>query len=220
MLVLLGVFAQRMSRSSQQFDTDARAKKEQLLDESEILQEVVIPVDNDSDEKNEGAGRKKLDSKPTAEKNRPRDRSTDVSPSKKPGEESAKAPAVEATIPVEAERPAVAAIAVGHIESKAINITATLAQRISHYDPKKAQTVWELIPGIEELVGVPIRINETERKEITKLLKRSVTLRKQQETTVARILDVLFGKVGLAYDVESDGIRLRRSRVGAKNKSL
>lgn len=91
--------------------------------------------------------------------------------------------------------------------TRRIDIGLSLKQPIVQFDQARSKPLAELLPGMAELVGSPIRYDATELGPAASGLKSPVTLR-LQNTTVGEILDGLLKPAGLGYRVESDHIRL------------
>ncbi len=95
---------------------------------------------------------------------------------------------------------------------KKIDVPAALAQKIQSYGLTRPVPFRSLLLDIEEMAGVPIRFDEKELGTAAGLLKKPVTLKTLQETTVGQILRALVEQVGLVYKIEADGIRLQPAK--------
>jgi hypothetical protein len=87
------------------------------------------------------------------------------------------------------------------------DIAAALRQPILLFDQSGERKLAELLPGIGEMAGAPIRIDAAELGSAADRLAMTVQLR-LENTTVGDILESLLKPAGLAYRIESDHLRI------------
>jgi len=91
---------------------------------------------------------------------------------------------------------------------KPIDVAALLKQPIARYEQSRGAPFQVVLREFEELLGAPIRYDLAGLSESGILLDRTVRLH-QTDTTVGELLEALLAEMGLTYDIEADGIRLR-----------
>lgn len=87
-----------------------------------------------------------------------------------------------------------------------IDPAVSLKQPIVRFEMSSPRPLAELLPGLAELVGVPLRI-DPEAGVTASALKTPIQLR-LQETTIGAILEGVLKPAGLRYEVESDHLRI------------
>jgi hypothetical protein len=128
---------------------------------------------------------------------RPNDRPSNRRPSRRPiSSLTAAAPATKkaGVAPVPAPKP---------------DVSATLAQRVVHYEQIKPAPLRDVLNGLEELVTVPIRGDRREIPDIDEVLQTPITVQ-LDNTTVASILEAVLAPAKLTYQVQGDSIQLHR----------
>jgi hypothetical protein len=95
---------------------------------------------------------------------------------------------------------------VARVAPEAVDPRAALSQRILRFRQPEPVPFSKLLVQVEELAGVPLRYEKDVLSAET--LKTPVTLDLSM-TTVGDILTALLRQVGLAHEVDKDGIRLR-----------
>jgi hypothetical protein len=90
---------------------------------------------------------------------------------------------------------------------RAVDIAESLRQPILKYEQARPRPLTELLPGLSELVGVPIRIDPGDPELTGQRLRTPVSL-KLGSTTVGAILEGLLKPAGLTYRVEADHLQL------------
>jgi hypothetical protein len=93
------------------------------------------------------------------------------------------------------------------IPPETIDITAALSQPILRYQQKKGVPLRKLLTDVEEMAGVPIRYNASERGDGSRLLDKPVALQLEM-TTVGEILKTLLKQVHLEYELGFNEIRI------------
>ena len=91
--------------------------------------------------------------------------------------------------------------------AKPIDVEGVLKQPIRSYRQVGAVPFRELLLQVEEMAGVPIRIDKRLLAGSATKLDQPVSL-ESENTTVGGILQALVKKAGLAYKIETDGIRV------------
>lgn len=94
-----------------------------------------------------------------------------------------------------------------------VDVAAALKQPIRRFEQVRSVPFRELLLQMEELAGVPIRFDEQQITDIDKRFEEPVSVILEQ-TTVGEILQAVVEQVGLAYDIEATGIRLRPQAAG------
>jgi hypothetical protein len=89
------------------------------------------------------------------------------------------------------------------------DLTATLAQRVVHYEQIKPVPLREVLNVLEELTAAPIRGDRQEIPDLDDLLQTPVSLT-LDNTTVAAILEAVLAPAKLTYQVQADAIQLHR----------
>jgi hypothetical protein len=89
------------------------------------------------------------------------------------------------------------------------DLTATLAQRVVHYEQIKPVPLREVLNVLEELTTAPIRGDRQEIPDLDDLLQTPVSLT-LDNTTVAAILEAVLAPAKLTYQVQADAIQLHR----------
>jgi hypothetical protein len=89
------------------------------------------------------------------------------------------------------------------------DLTATLAQRVVHYEQIKPVPLREVLNVLEELATAPIRGDRQEIPDLDDLLQTPVSLT-LDNTTVAAILEAVLAPAKLTYQVQADAIQLHR----------
>lgn len=90
---------------------------------------------------------------------------------------------------------------------KSRDLASALRQPILLFDQSGERKLVELLPGIGEMAGAPIRIDAAELGSAAVRLTKPVQLR-LENTTVGDILENLLKPAGLAYRIESDHLRI------------
>lgn len=90
-----------------------------------------------------------------------------------------------------------------------IDVASRLKLPISQFEQIKAAPLKQLLQLIEEMVGVPIKLDEKAPKDEVALLDRAITV-KLQNTTVGGILQSVADQGGLAWEVRDEVIWLRK----------
>jgi len=98
---------------------------------------------------------------------------------------------------------------VAPVPPRVIDIAALLSQKILGYERQQAAPFRVVLREIEEMVGVPIRIDEQQLGAAADQLEKPITVKKLEETTVGAILQAVVEQAGLAFVVERDGIRIQ-----------
>jgi hypothetical protein len=91
-----------------------------------------------------------------------------------------------------------------------IDVAAALAQKILSYEQTRGAPLRVMLRELEEMLGVPVRLSDPLLADVDKLLDRSVKVQKMENTTVEEILRSVLKSVGLRYEIDVDGIQLRR----------
>jgi hypothetical protein len=97
------------------------------------------------------------------------------------------------------------------IPPEPIDVTAALSQPILRYQQKDAVSLRKQLMDVEEMAGVPIRFNDSERAEESALLDEPVSLL-LENTTVGEILKGLLKQVHLEYELGFNEIRIVSSK--------
>jgi len=91
-----------------------------------------------------------------------------------------------------------------------IDAAVALAQRIRSYEQTRGATLRIMLRELEEMLGVPVRLNDPLLRDVDSLLDRPVKVKKMENITVEEILRSVLNSVGLRYEIDADGIQLRR----------
>ncbi|MFN0056353.1 MAG: DUF1559 domain-containing protein [Planctomycetales bacterium] len=91
--------------------------------------------------------------------------------------------------------------------ARVVDLAASLRQPILSFEQSRARPLVDLLPGLAEMVGAPIRYDPAELEGVKGGIRTSVQL-KLQATTVGDILDGLFRPAGLTYRIEDDHLRV------------
>jgi len=101
------------------------------------------------------------------------------------------------------------------VPPKKIDVAALLSQKILKYEQTRAAPFRDVFRELEEMIGVPIRVDEQQLGAVVDVLDKPVSLKKMQKTTVGEILQALVKQAGLAFIIESDGIRIQPTSPGS-----
>jgi len=93
------------------------------------------------------------------------------------------------------------------IAKKKVDVEAALKQRIRSFRQVRAIPFRQLLLQVEEMAGIPIRLDEDQLGAAATKLDQPVSL-ESENTTVGDLLQALLRKIGLAYEIEADGIRI------------
>lgn len=90
---------------------------------------------------------------------------------------------------------------------KPFNLAEALRQPIVLFDMPRARPLVEWLPGLSDMVGAPIRFDESELGASAGGLKMMVRIR-LEKTSVGEILETALKPAGLTYRLEKDHLRL------------
>lgn len=90
---------------------------------------------------------------------------------------------------------------------KPFDLAESLRQPILLFDMPRARPLAEWLPGLSDMVGAPIRFNESELGASASGLKTMVRIR-LEKTSVGEILETALKPAGLTFRLEKDHLRL------------
>lgn len=88
-----------------------------------------------------------------------------------------------------------------------VDVELRLSQPIKKFEQARAVPVRDLLELLEELIGVPIRVDRAALGTAAAELDRSITLR-LASTTVGGILTAVLQQVDLAWEIDGQAIRV------------
>jgi len=120
----------------------------------------------------------------------------------------AKRPLPKQPEPAAVQRP-VAAFKPVHVRrgEPVVDVESALSQKVLLFENQRGAPLQNLLGEVEELAGVPFRIDADLTNSQSSLLERRVTI-KLENATVQDILQALLDKVQWTYTIENDGVSI------------